>query len=95
MAERVGFEPTVGGCPTTVFETVAFDHSATSPVLEDKQFFVFTIKQKACSFRISSEILKQENGGGDEIRTHGTVSRTPAFQASAFNHSATPPQNAS
>ncbi len=30
MAERVGFEPTVG-CPTTVFKTVAIDHSATSP----------------------------------------------------------------
>ena len=30
MAEAVGFEPTVG-CPTTVFKTVAFDHSATPP----------------------------------------------------------------
>ena len=30
MAERVGFEPTVG-CPTPVFKTGAFDHSATSP----------------------------------------------------------------
>ena len=30
MAERVGFEPTVG-CPTLVFKTSAFDHSATSP----------------------------------------------------------------
>ena len=31
LAERVGFEPTVGYAPTTVFETVAIDHSATSP----------------------------------------------------------------
>ena len=30
MAERVGFEPTEG-CPSTVFKTAAFDHSATSP----------------------------------------------------------------
>ena len=31
-AERVGFEPTVGTSPTTVFETVPFNHSGTSPV---------------------------------------------------------------
>ncbi len=31
MAERVGFEPTDGGYPSTVFKTAAFDHSATSP----------------------------------------------------------------
>ena len=30
LAEREGFEPPVG-CPTTVFKTAAFDHSATSP----------------------------------------------------------------
>gem|GEM_PF-2385041 len=33
LAERVGFEPTVGVKPTAVFETAAFVHSATSPVL--------------------------------------------------------------
>ena len=38
LAERVGFEPTVGGNPTTVFETAAFDHSATSPIIENKHF---------------------------------------------------------
>ena len=32
LAERVGFEPTVGTSPTTVFETVPFNHSGTSPV---------------------------------------------------------------
>jgi hypothetical protein len=31
-AERVGFEPTVGTSPTTVFETVPFNHSGTSPM---------------------------------------------------------------
>ena len=31
-------------------------------------------------------------GGGSGIRTHGTVSRTHAFQASALNHSAIPPR---
>ena len=30
-AERVGFEPTVDTRPTTVFETVPFNHSGTSP----------------------------------------------------------------
>ncbi len=32
------------------------------------------------------------NGGGSGIRTHDTVSRIHAFQASAFSHSATPPK---
>jgi hypothetical protein len=31
------------------------------------------------------------SGGGSGIRTHDTVSRIHAFQASAFSHSATPP----
>ena len=31
-------------------------------------------------------------GGEDEIRTHGTIARTHAFQACAFNHSATSPR---
>jgi hypothetical protein len=30
MAEREGFEPSVG-CPTAVFKTAAIDHSTTSP----------------------------------------------------------------
>jgi hypothetical protein len=32
------------------------------------------------------------NGGGSGIRTHDTVSRIHAFQASAFSHSAIPPR---
>ena len=42
--------------------------------------------------------LRPENGfwkrlgGGSGIRTHDTVSRIHAFQASALSHSATPPQ---
>ncbi len=31
MAERQGFEPWEGYKPSTVFKTVAFNHSATSP----------------------------------------------------------------
>jgi hypothetical protein len=31
VAERVGFEPTVGYKPTPVFKTGAFNRSATSP----------------------------------------------------------------
>lgn len=34
MAERQGFEPWEG-CPSTVFKTAAFDHSATSPLFFD------------------------------------------------------------
>ncbi len=33
-----------------------------------------------------------ENGGEGGIRTHGTVSRTLAFEASTFNRSVTSPQ---
>ncbi len=33
MAERGGFEPSMGYAPITVFETAAFSHSATSPHL--------------------------------------------------------------
>ncbi len=31
-------------------------------------------------------------GGEDEIRTHGTIARTHAFQACSFNHSDTSPR---
>ncbi len=36
--------------------------------------------------------LQRINGGEDEIRTHDTCYSIPAFQASAFNRSATSPQ---
>lgn len=39
----------------------------------------------------SQGVVRQSSGGEDEIRTHGTCYSTPAFQASAFNHSATSP----
>ena len=32
MAERVGFEPTMGYEPMPVFKTGAFNHSATAPL---------------------------------------------------------------
>ncbi len=32
-------------------------------------------------------------GGENEIRTRGTIARTHAFQACAFNHSAISPNN--
>ena len=34
MAERQGFEPWEG-CPSTVFKTAAFGHSATSPLFAE------------------------------------------------------------
>ena len=35
---------------------------------------------------------ERKNGGGSGIRTHETLTSLHAFQASAFNHSAIPPQ---
>ena len=40
MAERQGFEPWEGYKPSLVFKTSAFDHSATSPVL---QFIIYSL----------------------------------------------------
>src|SRR6267378_2081000 len=37
--------------------------------------------------------MTYRNGGEGGIRTHGTVSRTLAFEASAFNRSATSPRS--
>ena len=37
--------------------------------------------------------MHNENGGGDRIRTCGTLTDTPVFKTDAFNHSATPPKN--
>jgi hypothetical protein len=51
VAERKGFEPLVGGYPTTVFETAAFDRSATSPTPENKQFFLLMSKEKTDYYR--------------------------------------------
>ena len=36
MAEGVGFEPTVGGYPTTAFKAAALNRSATPPLWEAK-----------------------------------------------------------
>jgi hypothetical protein len=46
LAEREGFEPP-DGCPSTVFKTAAFDHSATSPkrnksITDDLQLILAT-----------------------------------------------------
>lgn len=41
---------------------------------------------------IKKEPDTEKNGGEDEIRTHGTIASSHAFQAGAFNHSATSPQ---
>ncbi len=38
MAEREGFEPSDGQGPSTDFESAAFDHSATSPLLSVRRF---------------------------------------------------------
>ncbi len=41
-------------------------------------------KEKVCKFLIYRLVCRE-----DGIRTHGTVARTLAFQASSFNHSDT------
>jgi hypothetical protein len=52
--------------------------------------------QNGCKvFRVFGKLLSfacVTNGGEGGIRTHGTVSRTLAFEASTFNHSVTSPQ---
>ena len=39
MAERVGFEPTMGYEPMPVFKTGAFNHSATAPYHQCELFY--------------------------------------------------------
>jgi hypothetical protein len=43
--------------------------------------------------RTSKPKVGQLNGGEGGIRTHGTVSRTLAFEASTFNRSVTSPRS--
>ena len=40
---------------------------------------------------MSGLIIVAKYGGGDRIRTCGTLTDTPVFKTDAFNHSATPP----
>ena len=40
-----------------------------------------------------SSMREKKNGGEGGIRTHGTVSRTLAFEASTFNRSVTSPRS--
>jgi hypothetical protein len=48
MAESEGFEPPEG-CPSTVFKTAAFDHSASSPVFD----YSIVMPEMACHFQLS------------------------------------------
>ncbi len=43
LAERLGFEPKTPQSGVTVFETAAFDHSATSPYRRVIKFYAFTV----------------------------------------------------
>src|ERR1700730_8352701 len=51
-------------------------------------------REKRSDNLLAEPIACKLNGGGSGIRTHGTVSRTHAFQASALSHSAIPPLDA-
>ncbi len=42
-------------------------------------------------FKLKNQWFAKDDGGQGGIRTHGTLSRTHAFQACALNHSATCP----
>ena len=42
LAGREGFEPSVDTRPTTVFETVPFNHSGTSPELSRARYWTVT-----------------------------------------------------
>ena len=44
-------------------------------------------------FSFPESAMRKKSGGEGGIRTHGTVSRTLAFEASAFNRSATSPRS--
>src|SRR5262249_24116960 len=51
-------------------------------------------RANSVSWRTPRNTHEHVVGGGGGIRTHETVARLHAFQACAFNHSATPPQSA-
>lgn len=46
---------------------------------------------KAAGFQTVDQPVVLKAGGEGEIRTRGTLSSTSAFEAGAFNHSATSP----
>ena len=50
-----------------------------------------SLARRYANREISANESERHPGGGSGIRTHDTVSRIHAFQASAFSHSATPP----
>ena len=56
MAERQGFEPWVRFRRTTVFETAAFDHSATSPVITTP---LNRDRLCTCQFTCTTHIVKK------------------------------------
>ena len=52
MAERVGFEPTIGYKPMLVFKTSAFNRSATSPALRRR-----IVLAEPCRFNLFGSML--------------------------------------
>jgi hypothetical protein len=54
------------------------------------------VKFSVCSSQarqVQQRYKQKKSGGGREIRTPGTVSRTVVFKTTRFNHSRIPPSN--
>ena len=76
MAEREGFEPSVGGYPTHDFQSCLFDHSSTSPLV-------------ACVATGGRRILQLAERVGFEPTVTGKA--TTVFETVLFDHSSTSP----
>ncbi len=88
LAERVGFEPTVGYAPTPDFESGTFDHSATSPqkvrIICGSFRFVKPKMQFSCDFCHCMPIRLCELGGQAAWVALGQVHADPAGAAAEY-----------
>ncbi len=82
MADRVGFEPTLGFRPKHTFQACAFNHSATYPYYQPSVFCGFGARRAPCK-------IKDFIPCGTVL---SDVSRVPLFGSPPLaNHSATYP----
>ena len=82
MAERVGFEPTIGGYPIHTFQACAFDHSATAP-RSDLTYralrYLRSIAVKQSTLHSSSEAIVQTGKRATSAKSHATQGSTHAI----------------
>ena len=62
-----------------------------SPLFFDFARPFFFIKRNGKIFSFGTQISSKFAGGGERIRTSGTLSGTTLFESAPFNHSGTPP----